>query len=194
MAEFCSKSGQKVNLSKSKIFFSKNLNFQDTEQISQALGIAKTEDIGIYLGAPMIHQRSSKHTFNFILDKMKKKLVGWKANSLSFAGRVTLAQASLSNIPGYVIQTCVIPVAACDEAKKLCRDFIWGSSTEQRKCHLISWKQVCLPKEECGLGFRNLRLLNKAYILMLAWSFGQSTKTLGSNNESKVLLWSPCDA
>lgn len=39
----------------------------------------------------MIHQRISKHSFKFILDKMKKKLAGWEANSLSFAGRVTLA-------------------------------------------------------------------------------------------------------
>lgn len=55
---------------------------------------------------------------------MKKKLSGWKATSLSFAGRITLAQASLDNISGYVMQASVIPSSACDEAERLCRNFI----------------------------------------------------------------------
>lgn len=34
---------------------------------------------------------------------------------------------------------------------------------------LVSWKQICLPKEEEGLGFKSLRVSNKAYIWKLAW-------------------------
>jgi hypothetical protein len=46
-----------------------------------------------------------------------EKLSGWKGSStLSFAGKITLAQSSLSNIPAYVMQTASIPASACEKA------------------------------------------------------------------------------
>lgn len=101
---------------------------------------------------------------------MRKNLTGWKASSLSFAGRITLAQSSLANLPGYVMQTSSVPVSICDEAKRLCRNFIWRSTADNRKCHLISWSKICTPKEEGGLGLRDLRSINKVYMMKLAWS------------------------
>lgn len=89
-----SKSGQKVNFQKSQVFFSSNVSDVQSLSLSYALGGNITKDLGKYLGASMLHQRISKHSFTFMLDKMRKKLFGRKANTLSFAGRVILAQAS----------------------------------------------------------------------------------------------------
>lgn len=72
-------------------FFSNNISDDYSSVLSQALGISAAKDLGKYLGGPMLHQRMSKYSFSFILDRMKRKLSGWKANTLSFAGRVTLA-------------------------------------------------------------------------------------------------------
>lgn len=127
LADFCASSGQKISLHKSKVFFSKNLSNDVAANLSSVLGINRPDDLGVYLGAPLLHQRASKHSSSFIIEKMKKKLSGWKASSLSFTARVTLAQTPLSSIPGYVIQACAILVSICDEAERLCRNFIWGS-------------------------------------------------------------------
>jgi hypothetical protein len=113
--DFCSKSGQKVNLHKSKVFFSNNMKESNAQVICDILGVEQTSDLGTYLGAPMIHQRITKNTFSFLIDKMRKKLSCWKSNSLSFAGRITLAQSSLTSILGYIMQTCNIPASVCDE-------------------------------------------------------------------------------
>lgn len=118
--------GQKINLSKSRVFFSNNVPEEVSNSLSQALDMGITKDVVRYLGVPILHQRSKKDSFNFILVKMGKKMSNWKASSLSFAGRVTLAQASLSSIPGYVMQATVIPSSICEEAEKLCQNFIWG--------------------------------------------------------------------
>ncbi|KAJ1443560.1 ribonuclease H [Sesbania bispinosa] len=83
---------------------------------------------------------------------------------------VTLAQSCIYSITSYILQGVVIPVSTCDEIEKICRDFIWGSSQGQRKCHLISWEKICKPNEEGGLSFRSLRVLNEAYLLKLAWN------------------------
>lgn len=110
LQEFCSASGQKISLAKSHVFFSNNVPEDTTSRLSQELGIQITSDLGVYLGAPMIHQRASAQSYKFVLDRMRKKLSGWKATSLSFAGRITLAQSSLANIHGYVLQSAPIPV------------------------------------------------------------------------------------
>lgn len=154
--QFCEQLGQKINLHKSQVFFSSNVKDDMAISLSQALGINITKDLGKYLGTPMLHQRTSKHSFSYLLDRMKKKLTGWKAKTLSFAGRVTLAQASLVNIPGYVFQSTLIPASVCEDAEKICRDFIWGSSADSRKCHLVAWDKLCKPKAEGGLGIPKL--------------------------------------
>lgn len=108
---------------KSKVFFSNNIRDDIAESLSHELGIDQTQDLGIYLGAPLLHQKISNNKFNFILDKMRKKLSMWKAKSLSFAGRLTLAQSCLANILGYVMQTVSMPISICNAAETICRNF-----------------------------------------------------------------------
>lgn len=74
-------------------------------------------------------------------------------------------------VPNYVMQTSLILLSICDKVELLCRDFkIWGSDPESRKCHLISWDTICAPKEDGGLGFRSLRLVNAAFMMKLRWA------------------------
>lgn len=39
-----------------------------TVELCQELGIEKTEDLGVYLGAPLLHQRKSRQSYAFMLD------------------------------------------------------------------------------------------------------------------------------
>ncbi|KAJ1433552.1 hypothetical protein SESBI_06090 [Sesbania bispinosa] len=71
--------------------------------------------------------------------------------------------------PNYLMQASVIPVGVCEEIERLCRNFIWGSSAEKRKMHLISWHKICQPKNLGGLGFKPLKLVNEAYMVKLGW-------------------------
>ncbi|XP_057418408.1 uncharacterized protein LOC130712598 [Lotus japonicus] len=169
LRKFCDASGQKVSLAKSRVFFSKNTETNLAEQLSNSLEIQQTHNLGMYLGVPLLHSRMTKDNFNFLIDKVKKKLSGWKASSLSFAGRVSLTQSCLLSLPSYVMQTTPIPLGVCKEVEKLCRNFIWGSTVEKRKCHLISWETICSPKDCGGLGFRDLHSINRAYMTKLAW-------------------------
>lgn len=61
------------------------------DQISLDLGIERTENLGSYLGVPLLHQKINKDPVSFVLEKMRKKLSNWKSNTLSLAGRITLA-------------------------------------------------------------------------------------------------------
>lgn len=72
-------------------------------------------------------------------------------------------------MPDYALQTMKLPSFVCDDEEAICWNFISGSSDSQRKWHLVSWGKICQPKEHGGVGFKNLKILNKAYIVKLAW-------------------------
>lgn len=166
---FGSFTGQTVNKGKVCVLFSPNTPSAVAEAISTQLGIVKTDNLGRYLGIPIISGRKGKEDFSFLVDKVRSKLSGRKAYSLSQAGRISLTQSSIFMHPKLCMQTCKLPASICDEIERLCRDFIWASTPEARKHHLISWETICTPKEEGGFGFRSLRLINAAYMMKLGW-------------------------
>lgn len=121
---FCISSGQKVSEEKTKIFFSQNVHNNRHQEISDVLGFSRTSDLGKYLGVPIHHNRVSRQTYQFWLDKANQRLSGWKAHALSFAGRIILTQSVLAALPTYVMQTINLPKQVCGELDKKCRSFI----------------------------------------------------------------------
>ena len=144
LSNFCAASGQKVNTSKTRVFFSHNINHNIKSQLSQSLGFDMSTDLGRYLGVPLHHERVTKGLYQFIVDKVRKRLANWKCNSLSLAGRNTLINSVVMAIPNHVMQTSLIPVSCCDEIEKSARDFLWGSSSVKRKMHLLAWDMKCV--------------------------------------------------
>ncbi|CAN1826458.1 Putative ribonuclease H protein At1g65750 [Linum perenne] len=141
--DFCGASGQTVSNEKSVFFCSPNTPRGLASDISTVLGFPLTQNLGQYLGVPILHERTSPQTYQGIVDRISHKLSGWKVKSLSLAGRVTLAQSVLAAIPAYVMQTAMIPATTCEAIDKLIRDFISGSIDELWRVHLVAWDQIC---------------------------------------------------
>lgn len=64
---FCGASGQRVSLSKSKLFFSHNVRGQLEELLNRESGIPSTRHLGLYLGIPIFHERIKNDLFNPLL-------------------------------------------------------------------------------------------------------------------------------
>lgn len=62
-----------------------------------------------YLGLPLTTKRLNKEQFQPLLLAVKQKLAGWKADLLSYGGRVTLVKAVLSAMPLHFAQAIRIP-------------------------------------------------------------------------------------
>ena len=101
---------------------------------------------------PILHGKISKGIYAAILEKIDKRLSGWKVDRLSFVGRVTLAKSVLNAIPSYVMQTIKLPRSLCDTIDRNIRSFIWGSHGDICKRHLANWNELCNPKNQGGLG------------------------------------------
>jgi hypothetical protein len=117
-----------------------------------------------YLGMPTFVGRSKNQVFNFIQDKIWKKLKGWKERNLSFAGRGTLIRAVAQAIPTYIMSSFLIPKNICDQMERMICNFWWESSTDHRKIHWVKWKKMCIQKKCGGMGFRDLRAFNEALL------------------------------
>lgn len=61
----------------------------------------------------------------------------WTSHSLSYAGRLELIKSVVQGVSCYWLSIFPIPA-------------------------IVSWRQVCLPKEEGGLGLRDLCAWNRA--------------------------------
>ena len=101
---FCRVSSQTISDAKSMVYFSPNVDRDTRESLSDILGFATTPFLGKYLDIPLKQPRSSFWDYNYILDRVKQKLAGWKTNMLSLVGRIVLIQASSAAIPAYVMQ------------------------------------------------------------------------------------------
>ena len=137
LEEFCELTGQKISKVKSKVFFSPNTPEETKDDLVQLLEINKTSNLGKYLGFPILHKGRRRNDFQSVVERVQAKLAGWKNKCLSPAGRIMLIKAAVITIPEYTMQCYRIPVRICDEVDKLIRDFLWGSTVERKKMHMV---------------------------------------------------------
>ena len=64
-----------------------------------------------YLGMPLGTSFKTASIWKPILEKMEKKLSGWKHLYLSKGGRLTLLRSTLSSLPTYFLSLFTIPKA-----------------------------------------------------------------------------------
>ena len=88
------------------------------------MGVTVTNDLGRYLGVPIISGRITKQTYSYIVNKIKKKISDWSSRCLSMAGRLVLNQSVLSATPIYTMQTALVPITTCNEIDRMRRNFI----------------------------------------------------------------------
>lgn len=80
-------SGQLINLDKSEISFNRNVLEEKKIMFQGWMQIKAVECHSKYLGLPAFVGRSKHQVFNFVQDRVWKKLKGWKGNIMSFAAR-----------------------------------------------------------------------------------------------------------
>lgn len=77
LVEFCKVSGQAVSQEKSSIFFFKKVKEQEANILSATISIPHTSDLGKYLGVPILHNRITKRTYQYLVDRVFAKLNSW---------------------------------------------------------------------------------------------------------------------
>ena len=66
---FCDLSGQQISFPKSRIHCSNNVNRTFAKELADVCGSPITQNLGNYLGVPLIHGRITKDTYKEIFEK-----------------------------------------------------------------------------------------------------------------------------
>ncbi|GAU30435.1 hypothetical protein TSUD_392480 [Trifolium subterraneum] len=157
-------SGQEINLTKSKVFFSCNFSRAAQEDLSNMMGVKHVMGTGAYLGLPSMMRRSKKETFAFIKDEIWKRINLWRSRPLSRAGKEIMIKSVLQAIPTYVMSIYLLPDSLIDNIERMINAFCWGGGDNNKGIRWLAWKRTVCPKEEGGLGFRDFQLFNMAMV------------------------------
>jgi hypothetical protein len=154
--------GLQVNMAKSEM-----VSIGEVQNISD-LADSLCCHIGVlplsYLGMPLGASYKAVAIWNPILEKMERRLSSWQKLYLSKGGRLSLLKSTLSSLPTYFLSLFTIPISVVHRIEKLQINFLWGGLGDEFKHHLVGWDKVYTPKENGGLGVRNLVLTNKALL------------------------------
>ena len=154
--------GLKINVGKSEIVPIEEVNNLDA--LANILQCRVGSLPMKYLGMPLGSSFKTTSIWNPILEKMEKKLSGWKRLYLSKGGKLMLLKSTLSSLPTYFLSLFTIPKAVATRLESIQRNFLWRSSEESFIYPLVAWEKVCLPVEMGGLGIRSVVSFNQALL------------------------------
>ncbi|KAK7275182.1 hypothetical protein RIF29_16291 [Crotalaria pallida] len=171
-------SGQRVNYDKSELSFSRNVPSSRINEVEDLTKIKAVERHTKYLGLPTLIGRSKSYIFDFVKDRVWKKLKGWKEKSLSRAGREVHIKSVAQAIPTYVMGCFALPRSLCKRIDAMIAKFYWGGDTEAKSMHWLNWRKLTVAKKEGGMGFRVIHAFNRAILVKQWWRLMGNTSSL----------------
>jgi hypothetical protein len=152
--------GQRLNLTKTTIYFSHNTPTKLRQQILEVSGILSSQRYDTYLGLPAFVEKSRTEEFKSIIDKVWKRLQDWKLKLLSQASRKILLKVVVQAIPTYCMSVFLLPKTLCSQINTLMQKFWWGTLG----IHWMKWSKMGIPKSRGGIGFWDFICFNKALL------------------------------
>ncbi|XP_072994840.1 uncharacterized protein [Typha latifolia] len=125
---------QRVNYSKSELYLPSRVGAEAGSNLSAQLGLKVAGMPFKYLGVLISGRRVKVQEQQELVERISKRLAGWKGTILSQAGKLTLIKAALLAIPSYWLGSTWVPNGVLEEIEKKARNFLW-KNPEGRGLH-----------------------------------------------------------
>lgn len=173
-------SGLEMNREKSALYTA-GLTEDQTDSLA-AFGFTAGTFPFRYLGLPLTHRKLRRSEYTPLFDSISARFNHWTTKALSFAGRLQLVSSVIYSTVNFWISAFLLPKSCLKTIESMCNHFLWSGDIAKKHGVKVAWHQICLPKEEGGLGLRNFSLWNKTLNLKLIW-------LLFSKSDSLWVAW-----
>jgi hypothetical protein len=130
-------SGMKVNFHKSEIL-PMNLDQEETQRFAHIFSCPVGSFPLKYLGVPLHFDVLSRDDIQPLVDKILKKIAGWRGKLLSLAARAMLIQTCLASIPVYLLSFIKFPKWAIKVLNTHMGNCLWNDTVDNHRYHLAN--------------------------------------------------------
>ncbi|KAL2542267.1 RNA-directed DNA polymerase (reverse transcriptase)-related family protein [Abeliophyllum distichum] len=125
--------------------------------------------LSLNISSSLSHTWAYRKTFLYddLLQKVKSRISGRAFRLLSSGGRITLLSSVLSSLLLYLLQIMQPSKTVLKKLESTFARFLWNSKDQAHRMHWRRWKDICLPTDDGGLGFRRLEDVVQAFSLKL---------------------------
>ncbi|GJS55834.1 hypothetical protein Tco_0629196 [Tanacetum coccineum] len=93
-------------------------------------------------------------------------------------GRLQLIVVVLESIHVYLASVFLLPGTIIKEINRLLKCFLWNRSETTKGKAKVDWSTICRPKDQGGLGLKNLQIWNQALLGKHVWNIAIKKDTL----------------
>ncbi|GKA52480.1 RNA-directed DNA polymerase, eukaryota, reverse transcriptase zinc-binding domain protein [Tanacetum coccineum] len=93
-------------------------------------------------------------------------------------GRLQLIAVVLESIHVYWASVFLIPITIIKDINKMLKWFLWNQGESANGKAKVAWKSICKPKDQGGLGLKNLQIWNQALLAKQVWNIASKNDTL----------------
>lgn len=178
LAQYGDSSGQVVSPFKSRVFFGRRVNIHFKHYFFNSLPFVEGSVPFNYLGVPIFFGKPKIMHLNPIADKILLKFDRWNGKLFSLAGRACLVNSVITSSLTHSMMIYRWPRMLLKRVDRAMCNFIWNGNILKDSHGNALWSRVCSPHAEGGLGIRDIRAANEAFLHKFAWEI-ISGKDLG---------------
>ena len=130
---------------------------------------ASIDDRMNYLGYFLKPNIYLKSDWNWLVNKLQRKIEGWTSHWISLGSRLTLSTVVLQSVPVYWFLMMHISVRIFTKIGMPLFNYPWHGKAPTIKFHLTSWESLSKPRFLGGWGIKNLALFNSSLCSKSLW-------------------------